>query len=148
MVRCDTPFIKLVYSVMENSVTFGQDFDVQFLQARTPDIAGDMQSSGFIQDASLFPFCRYNRIAELSLKINIFSRLLLSIASNIAAAIPCPLVDLNDFTLFSSNEEDSRLHFMAADSCTNHLTLSFSFHSFSTLSKRSCCLCFTISMIV
>lgn len=70
MFRRNTRFIDLVHCLMNYTTLFKLEYNVQFIPARTFDIACDIQSSCVIQDASLSTFCRYTSIAKNFLKNN------------------------------------------------------------------------------
>lgn len=70
MLRRDTQFIYIVHCVMNCTVTFELEYDMQFLQARMSEISNDMKSSQLIQVASLSMGCCSARVAKLFLKNN------------------------------------------------------------------------------
>lgn len=128
MFRRDTRFTDLVHFVTNYAVSLKLEYAMQFVQARTSNMAHDMQSSRFIQDASLSTCCRYACIAKLFLKSNKLFMFFTEQKKKYSSGRDLGLIHLYDATLFLSNENDGKLLVMAADCCINKPTLSALFH--------------------
>lgn len=84
MFMWNTIFIHLVDCVMHYPVTFKMQYIVHLLHAKTYYIAGDMQSSQFMHQASLLTCCRYTGVVKLFLKPRKSSCLLQNGSSRVA----------------------------------------------------------------
>lgn len=70
MVRRDTRFTDLVHCIMKYTLKFELEYEVLFFQDRASDIAVDVRSFLFFQNASLSMCSRYTYVANLSFKKN------------------------------------------------------------------------------
>lgn len=95
MFRCGTRLTDLVHWVLKYANTDMLEYEIQFLQARTSDVAGNMQSFRFIQDASLFTSSCFIRVAKLSLENSILCTLILSRAKQCSSGHNQGLVNLD-----------------------------------------------------
>lgn len=129
LIKHDTEYIDLVQSVMNYSVTVNLEYGVQFLHFRASDIARDMQPSLFMQDKSTSHAVPTPSSQRYSSKNRNVFTLATEKSKQSSVGHEQGLVNLNDASLFSSNEEDDRLLVRAADSRVNSPIHSASFHA-------------------
>lgn len=108
-------------------VTLELEDNVQFLQARMPNISFYMQSYRFMLNDSFSTCCHCTGFPRLLPKFKRYSRLLQSTESRVAKVMIESLPSRHT-TLFSSDEDDSRLLIMTTDSGMKSPNLSASFH--------------------
>lgn len=129
IVKWENPFLDLVHLVMNYAIAFKLKYKVQFLQPGSYDIAYNMQSAPFIQDASFSTCCHYTCVAKFFFRSNKVLTFVPEQSKLSSGGHDLGLVLLDDDIFFSSNEERARLLVMAADGHINKLTLYVSFHA-------------------
>lgn len=125
---CYTRFVHFVQRFMDYMVTFEVDYNKQYLQTRTSDIAAPWNHPSSSRTPS-YPLSSTTPALQMSSwKTKTSSSSIQSRESEVNELHEPGIVDLNETTIFSCNEKDAKLLVVSMKSCIENSAHFASFH--------------------